>query len=360
MKIVIDISPLRTGHKTRGIGMYTRRLVKALHEVDKKNQYILTTKLKEIEHAELIHYPYFDLFFHTLPIKKQTKTVITIHDVIPLIFPSEFPVGIRGRIHFVLQRLALRDVNAVITDSKNSKKDIIKLLRVDPTIVHVVPLAAAKQFRPQKQSAVKRAQKKYKLPEKFILYVGDVNPNKNLIRLLDAFAEIALEFPDVHLVLVGRAFADKRLREVLAIHKKIEKNGLQERVHIRSEVPLDPKDDLAAIYTAATAYVQPSLYEGFGLPILEAFACETPVVAASVSSIPEVTGNAAISVDPHKTESISSGLKKVLTLSPLERRKLIAKGKSQAKKFSWKDTARRTIGIYEAVLEESRRKITDV
>lgn len=346
MKVVIDISPLKTKHKTRGIGMYTRRLVKALHEVDRKNQYILTTKSEQVKNADLLHYPYFDLFFHTLPIRKKTKTVVTIHDVIPLIFPKEFPAGIRGSLNLFLQKLALRNVDAVITDSENSKQDIVRFLKTDPVKVEVVYLAAAKEFKPQSSFTIECARKKYKLPTSFILYVGDVNPNKNLEGLLDAYKLIIKDFPDTYLVLVGRVFRNKRLPQVKAIRARIKKHSLEDKVLVKSNVALDPADDLAAVYSAATVYVQPSYYEGFGLPILEAFACGTPVVAASVASIPEIVNSAAILVDPGEAESIAEGIREAFNLSQEQRQLLIKKGKAQANKFSWRETARKTIEVY--------------
>lgn len=349
MKVIIDISPLQSKHKTRGIGMYTRRLVEALREVDKKNQYILTTKSEHIKDADLIHYPYFDLFFHTLPIRNKTDSVVTIHDVIPLIFPKKFPVGIRGSLNLFLQKQALKNVQAIITDSQNSKKDIKKFLKINPSMIEVIYLAAAKEFQPQDSVAIGRVHKKYKLPEKFILYVGDVNPNKNLESLLDAFTSLAKKSDDIYLVLVGRVFRNKNLPQVQAIRSRIKENQLENKILIKSNVPLDPIDDLAAIYSAATVYVQPSLYEGFGLPILEAFACGTPVVAASTSSIPEIVNSSAILINPRKTESLAQGLKKALSLSKGKRQLMIEKGKAQANKFSWSKTAKQTIEVYNRV-----------
>ena len=350
MKVVIDISPLKTGHKTRGIGMYTRRLIEALHKIDKKNQYIVTTKANLVRNADLTHYPYFDLFFHTLPLKRKTKTVVTIHDVIPLIFPKDFPAGVRGKARFFLQRLAIRSVEAIIADSYNSKKDITKYLGIEPEKIHVIHLAADGAFKPQSKEKIARIKKKYALPKKFLLYVGDVNPNKNLTKLIAAMQKVRREMPDIHLVLVGRVFADKALPQVKQILSAIEKSKLSGRVHIRSSVPLDRPETLAAIYSQAKAYIQPSLYEGFGLPILEAFACKTPVVAGKVASIPEVAGEAAIFVDPLSTESIASGIIKAMKLGEKERGHLIEKGNRQNHKFSWEKTARETINVYTQVL----------
>lgn len=351
MKVIIDISPLKSAHKTRGIGMYTRRLVDAVREIDKDNKYILTTKSDHISDADIIHYPYFDLFFHTLPLKKQTKTVVTIHDLIPLMFPKDFPSGIKGKIRFFLQRTALKNVNTIITDSQNSKKDIIKYLNINENKISVVYLAAAKEFTPKSEKEILEIRKKYNLPEKFVLYVGDVNANKNLIQLIEAFCEVNNSHPKLHLVLVGRAFKNHKLVQVKEIKEKIVNSKLEDKVHIISNVPLDPSKDLVAIYNAASVYVQPSLYEGFGLPILEAFACGTPVVASNVSSIPEITGDAAILVNPNSIPQIASGIKKAITLSETNRNKLIEKGMLQAKKFSWKKTALETIAIYKKIIE---------
>lgn len=351
MKVIIDISPLKSAHKTRGIGMYTRRLVDAVREIDKDNKYILTTKSEHISNADIIHYPYFDLFFHTLPLKKKAKTVVTIHDLIPLIFPKDFPSGIKGKLGYFLQRTALKNVSAIITDSQNSKKDIIKYLSINENKISVVYLAAAKEFKPKNEKEILEIRKKYNLPEKFVLYVGDINANKNLIQLIEAFSEINNSYPKLHLVLVGRAFKNHKLAQVEEIKEKIASNKLEDKVHIISNVPLDPSNDLVAIYNAASVYIQPSLYEGFGLPILEAFACGTPVVASNVSSIPEITGDAAILFNPNSIQQIASGIIKATTLSETKRKKLIEKGILQAKKFSWKKTAQETIAIYKKTIE---------
>lgn len=349
MKVIIDISPLKTGHKTRGIGIYTRRLVEALHKVDRKNQYILTSKAQYVPDADLIHYPYFDLFFHTLPIRKKAPTVITIHDLIPLVMPNQFPVGVRGRIANILQRTALKNVDSIITDSENSKQDIEEFLDISANKIHVVYLAAAAGLKPQAEGQVKFVRKKYSLPPTFALYVGDVNPNKNLPRLVEAFATVVKKIDAIYLVLVGKAFRNKKLREVQAITDRIRDLGLEKKVLIRTNVPLDPSQELAAIYTAASVYVQPSLYEGFGLPILEAFACEVPVVAANSSSIPEITNGAAILVDPRSKKELANAIIEVLRFTPEKRQEMVRKGKTQTQKFSWDLTAKETLKVYELV-----------
>ncbi len=353
MKVIIDISPLKSGHKTRGIGIYTRRLVEALHELDKKNKYILTTKSQHIEKADLIHYPYFDLFFHSLPIRKKTKSVVTIHDVIPLIFPQEFPPGIRGKFRHLLQKKALESVDAIITDSENSKLDIISKLNINESKISVIYLAAPQKFRPQSQSNIKSTREKYKIPENYVLYVGDVNPNKNVLRLIESFERIHNRDKSLHLVLVGRAFGQTS-NEAKAIKKRIIDLNLQDRVSMKPNVPLDPSDDIISIYSGAKAYIHPSLYEGFGLPILEAFSVGVPVVAGNSSSVPEIASDAAILVNPESVKDIANGLMKILTMNEVQREKMITKGLNQAKKFSWEKTAKQTIQVYEKVLAEGQ------
>lgn len=351
MKVIIDISPLQSAHKGRGIGIYTRNLVAALERIDNKNKYLLTTKSSQVKDADIIHYPYFDLFFRTLPLKKRAKSVVTIHDLIPLIFPKDFPPGIKGRIRLSLQKMSLSNIDAIITDSQNSKNDIIRLLKIDPAKIKVIYLASDERIKPANQKSVIRIRKEYKLPEKFILYVGDVNPNKNLLILIKAFSLVVKNHPDTHLVLVGRALSKKLIPEVKEIKEQIKKFNLEDKVHLISNVPLDPVKDLSAIYTAATLYIQPSLYEGFGLPILEAFACKTPVVAANSSSIPEVASDAAILVDPSSEDNIYQGINLVLNLDQSSVNNLVNKGTKQLHNFSWEKTAAETLDVYKSLYQ---------
>ncbi len=353
MKVVIDISPLKTRHKTRGIGIYTRRLVEALQRFDRKNKYVLTTKFKDVDDADLVHYPYFDLFFHTLPIRKHTKTVVTIHDLTPLVFPNEFRPGLKGRYRFIFQRLALRSVDAVITDSENSKKDIKKFLKIPNQQLNVIYLAAAEEFRPQNKKQIEKVKKKYKVPNKFALYVGDVNYNKNIKRLIEAFSKVVRKHPKLHLVLVGSALKDKTLTQVKEITEEIESKSLTNKVLFLPNVTIDPPNDLAALYSAAEVYIQPSLYEGFGLPVLEAFASGTIVVSSNTSSLPEITGEAAIMVNPTFSSEIAKGIEKAVNLTTKSKETMIKMGLKQAAKFSWKKTAEETIKVYKKVIREN-------
>lgn len=338
MRIAIDISPLSNGHQTRGIGFYTENLVRALKCYDKSNSYTFFTRGEKLpENADLIHYPYFDPFFLTLPFKKATKTVVTVHDLIPLVFPNQFPAGLRGGLKWQWQKLSLRGAQAIITDSENSKKDIVKYTGINAEKIHVVYLAAGEEFKKLETG------NKYNLPERFVLYVGDINYSKNIPGLIKAFKKLKPQIADLKLVLVGKAFKDENLKETQEILQLIESLGIVDEIVKPGFVPTE---DLAAIYNRATVYCQPSFYEGFGLPVLEAMACGCPVIASKTGSLPEVVGDAGILVDPEKTEEISEKLLKLLKLPMEEKQKIREKGFAQSRKFSWKKCAEETVAVY--------------
>jgi glycosyltransferase involved in cell wall biosynthesis len=354
MKISIDTSPLKSGHQFRGIGIYTKRLIEALKKVDKKNEYLFINHQSSIisHQIDLVHYPYFDLFFLTLPLKKPWPTVVTIHDVIPLVFPKKYPKGIKGWIKFQVQKFSLKSAQAVITDSENSKKDIVRYLGYPKDKIYVIPLAPGEEFKklvinhpPAGEAGWSLVIKqKYQLPDAFVLYVGDVNWNKNVPGLIRAFKKIKKS--GFQLVLIGKAFEDESLSETKKIIRLIEQLNLSNRTKILGFVP---DEDLVAIYNLATCYCQPSFYEGFCLPVLEAMACGTPVVCGKTSSLPEVVGEAGVFVNPEDDNDIAKGLKKVLENKAIYNR-LRKKGFKRVKQYSWPKTARETINVYQKVL----------
>lgn len=348
MKVVIDISPLRSAHKTRGIGMYTKYLVRALRGLKTEDKFVLTSKPSS-HNADVIHYPFFDFFSLTLPPVRKAKTIVTIHDAIPLVFPDKYYPGIRGKVKFLIQKMLLKSIDFVIADSENTKKDVSEFLGFSSNVIETVHLAASKDFRPTSETEKQRVRKKYGLPKKFVLYVGDINYNKNLPALIRAFSQ----FREIELVLVTRALKDKNLPESKEIFETIVRHGLSEKIKILTSVPTESVKDLRAVYSCAFLYIQPSLYEGFGMPVLEAMACGVPVVSSDKSSLPEVGGEAAIYFNPSKGSSIKKGLEKGLNLSKHKREELVLRGYKQAKKFSWKKTAKNTLDIYRMVNDEA-------
>jgi len=347
IKVHIDDQPLKNESAFRGVGEYTRNLIEAL---GKQKNLILVQK---DEDSDVVHYPYFDLFFLILPFFKKRPTVVTIHDVTPLIFPEHYPPGMRGNLKFKIQRFSLKSTEAVITDSVSSKKDIVKYLGFPEEKTFVIYLAPRKEFGRLATGNWQLAiREKYKLPDRFVLYVGDVNYNKNILGLVRAFAKTQ-RFKDSKIqrsgmVLVGKAFENRELPEVRVILQLIEELGLVNEVKVLGFVPTK---DLVGIYNCATVYCQPSFYEGFGLPVLEAMACGCPVVAANTASLPEICGDAAVMVNPNDIGSIADGLKKLIRDENL-RRDLTEKGLEQAQKFSWEKAAGETVKVYERILRE--------
>jgi glycosyltransferase involved in cell wall biosynthesis len=353
MKIAIDVSPLQTGHKVRGVGFYLTHLKDAMAKYFPENDYIFFERGDKIpKDVELVHFPYFEPFFLALPIYQRYKTVVTVHDLTPILFPKAFPRGIKGEIKWQMQKHALKRANAVITDSNSSKNDIIKLTGIKEDKINVVYLAAGEKFRKLEIGNWKlEIKKRYNLPDRFVLYVGDVTWNKNLPRILDAVIEAR-----VPIVLVGKNLVSEdydrnnpwnndlnRIQEIINNQKS--KNSEQ-----ITRLGFIPDEDLVAIYNLATAFVMPSIYEGFGLPILEAMACGCPVITSKESSLGEVAGNSAFFVDAYDYKSIASAIKEVFNNKTLQN-ELSEKGIDQAKKFSWKKTAEDTLEMYKRILE---------
>ena len=248
-----------------------------------------------------------------------------------------------------MQKYALRKANAIITDSNSSKRDILKYIGVSGDNVKVVYLAAGENFRRLKsnQSETELIQKKYNLPEKFVLYVGDVTWNKNLPRLIDAVKQI-----NIPLVMVGKSLVSEDFdknnpwnADLLKMQEKSNKDDNIIRLGFIDEM------ELVQVYNLATVFIMPSLYEGFGLPILEAMACGCPVITTKEGSLEEVAGDAAFYVDGYDVESISSGIKKVFSDEALQK-ELSIKGLIIAEKFSWKNTALETAKVYKEVLSK--------
>ncbi len=345
MKIAIDISPLSNENKVRGVGFYLLNLKNEILKNFKEDEFIFFSE-KLTESADVVFYPYFDPFRITLPIFKKIPTVVTIHDLTPIIFKKHFPAGVRGNLVWEIQKKILKNVDLIITDSNSSKKDIIKLAGIKENKVKVVYLSEGDEFRQIKdKKQLLEVKNKYNLPDKFGLYVGDVTWNKNLPRVTDAFKKTKIP-----LVMVGKALVDENFdRENIWNKDRIYvlENTKDKDQFIR--LGFIPTSDLVAIYNLATFSITASLYEGFGLPILEAMRCGTPVVASSKGSISEVGGEDSVFyIDAEKEESIERGISEVFKNKSLQE-KLSKKGLMQASKSSWKKTAMETIEAIKSI-----------
>lgn len=348
MKIAIDISPLHTGHKVRGVGFYVERLQSALTANFPQLQFFFFSDPEDIPpDTDIVHYPYFDPFHLTLPKKMNYKIVVTIHDLTPLVFPRNFPSGIRGRLRWEIQKRRLGNVDAVITDSKASKKDILRLTKLSSSNVHTVYLSAGEEFKRIAHDAVlwENIRKKYSLPEKFVLYVGDVTWNKNVPRLIEA-----VQKAHIPLVMVGKAFVHKEFDENNVWNADLVRvKGLVKGDKNISLVGFVPTEDLVLLYNMASVFVWPSVYEGFGMPILEAMQCGCPVITSDEGCMPEIAGESAYYFKGYDTESLSESISTVYHSEKLQK-ELIIKGFMQAKKFSWIKTAEQTVDVYKKVM----------
>src|SRR3989344_5416680 len=275
MRIAIDISPLKTGHESRGIGAYTKNLVEEFKSEKWDFDFVFFDGKNYPTDVDLVHYSYFDLYYRTLPLRRDKVRIVTIHDVIPLVFPQHYPVGIKGRINFFFQKIALKNVDAIICDSKTSKEDTANKLSFPKSKIHVVYLAASSSFKKiDDQKFLNEVSSKYKLPKKFVLYVGDVNWHKNIENMLKA-----VKISNIDLVMVGKALVDSRLPESRKINDLIKKLKLDNQI---VKIGFIEERDLTAIYNLAKVTLLPSYYEGFGLPVLESMAFGNPGVASKV------------------------------------------------------------------------------
>ncbi len=342
IKVLIDNSPMHDGNAIRGVGNYTRFLTESLRQ-QPEIELALTKELPTDFKPDIVHYPFFDLFLPTLPLIKRVKTVVTIHDVIPLLFPEYYPVGKRGMLALLKQKLALKQVDAVITDSQSSKTDIAKHLKFPLDKISVVPLAANPALKPNDEVVRNRVKRKLRLPKHYVLYVGDINYNKNIPHLIKTLKFL----PDkIKLVCVGKNFYPHAIPEWQWIESQIALSDVADRVSFITDLPATATEELAAIYQGAIAYIQPSLYEGFGLPVLEAMTCQTPVVCANNSSLSEVALTKAIIVEQAKAEDFAAGVSEVLSWSENARKKFVKAAAAHAHTFSWQKTAAATFAVY--------------
>lgn len=338
MKVHLVV-PENEANSIRGIGSYTRNLADALQS-NYSNDEISPVILNSDTSADLVHYTFFDPFFSTLELSKA-PTVITIHDLIPLKYPSHFPSGMRGKLNWVLQRSRARRASHIITDSEASKKDIMQIIGINGDRITVIPLAAA--LGKYDATRLSKVKSKYSLPKRYLLYVGDINWNKNVPGLIREFGR--LEDPNLNLVLVGKAFmGTDPIPERLAIDKAVKESGKESLIHRLGFVD---STDLPIIYHEALLYIQPSFDEGFGFPLIEAMSVGCPVLSSNAGSLPEVGGDAVEYFDPYSrfAKDINSIINSPTTLTRLGKL-----GLKRADMFTWDKVAISTHQVYEKIL----------
>ena len=289
----------------------------------------------------LIHAPYY-LRPYALP----APVVLTAYDLIPLIYPRYFTLKERA-IFRLAMGLALRTAQAVIAISQATASDLQRHYRLPPARLAVIALAADPAFGPQPMEAIAAIRQRYQLPERYALYLGSNKPHKNLVRLIEAWKMVTglrleVSSPGPHrsaaaLVIAGHW--DERYPEA---RQRAAALGLGGSVRFLGAVA---EEHLPALYAGAELFVFPSLYEGFGLPVLEALACGVPVVCSNSSSLPEVAGDAALLVDPLDVPAMAQALGRVLGDLSL-RQDLRARSLARAALFSWERAARETLAVY--------------
>lgn len=280
-------------------------------------------------------FAYFPNF--NVPLIKLCPYVVTIHDLIYLLYPKDSPSYLSFCYARFMLRKAVHLADIVITDSEYSRRDIIHYLKVLEKKVSVIPAGVGNGFKPMdKTPARAKIERKYNIKRDFILYVGNHHYHKNISALIDAYSRLK-EKSFYNLVIAG-----KRSWRTKELEQKVKKRKLQGDIIFTDFIP---EGDLPWFYNAATCFVFPSLYEGFGLPPLEAMACGVPVIASNKGSLPEILGEAPIYIDPLKTEELKEAMEKVLTSTGL-RQELREKGIMQAGSFSWLTSSNRICNIF--------------
>jgi glycosyltransferase involved in cell wall biosynthesis len=283
--------------------------------------------------ADVLHASY------VAPYRTRCPVVVSVHDVSFRRFPEFF--SWRDRLLFsTLFRSSVHRAAAILTLSSHARDEIKRFYPNLRAPIHVVPAAPNQAFRPLDADAAVAVVSRLGIRTPFLLAVGTVQPRKNLARLIEAFGDVRRRHPDVSLVIVGPSgFRAASLEEAIVTR------GLRDAVRLVGYVSAD---DLTALYNRAVALVYPSVYEGFGLPVVEAMACGRPVIAANTSSLPEVAGNAALLVDPFDVSALASAMERLLT-DPGHADELGARGLGRAAEFSWHRTAVAALAAFEAV-----------
>jgi glycosyltransferase involved in cell wall biosynthesis len=388
-RVGVDVRGLQKGFKShhgRGIGRYVRSLLEAMLPLDLECRIGLLADAegeldgiaggsaerlrripsprwlerfgREAPHVrQHIFWPRvlpalpFDLFHFCsqtdAPAMLGSPYVVTVLDLIPHRLPELYRQG-KNRGRFLLgrwlERRALRRAHGLIAISRYTADDLVDLLGIPRSRIAVTPLAVRAGLAPAEEPEIAAFCRRQRLRPGYLLYVGGIDRRKNIPFLLEGMRAIVAQRPETELVLAGRYRDDPDFAELVVLVKRL---GLEDSVRLIGYVA---EEELAALYAAASVFVYPSLYEGFGLPPLEAMACGAPVVAADRTALPEVLGHAALLVDPQDVAELAEAILSLLN-HPERRRELSEAGQRQAKRFTWEATARATLDAYRQFTE---------
>jgi glycosyltransferase involved in cell wall biosynthesis len=377
VKVVLDVSP--AVYRRAGIGRFSQELTKALATEAPGNRYVAfynqprgavpsfdhglaTLPRRTVPWGDkrwrmqvlLAHYlcsrqdaliDEADIFHatdHLLPYLRDTASVFSLHDLTFLTTETHTTLN-KLFLQLSMSRF-LERADAIIVPSEATRADALRYFGTCTEKLHVIPYGVDSRFLQVRPEAAEQARREYQLPGAFILSVGTIEPRKNLSRLLNAYLHLRAQGITVPLVLVGRK--GWRSREFL---KQLEAAQVGQAVRLLGFVD---DQDLPALYAAATVFVYPSLYEGFGFPVLEAMAAGTPVVSSNAASLPEIVGQAGLLVSPYDVDGLSQAIKSVLSQPDL-RATLQEAGQQQARWFTWSRSARATLEVYRAVARQA-------
>ncbi len=377
MRITLDLSP--AVHHHAGLGRYAHELLTALTQIDPANTYQsiyyaptgherpdppldrlpsqairlpakpwrLSVLLADFAGLGMDDWlPHTDIFHatdHLLPPLKRARSVFTIHDLIYQFFPEHHLPLNRWYLRLMLPRF-MRRANAIIAVSENTRRDVTRLMNIPAEKITVIHEGVNPRFRPiSEANALAQVRATYQLPERFILFLGTLEPRKNLLRLIEAYhALVTRNATTPPLVLAGR-----KGWLFQPIFERVKALGLEDKTIFTGWIA---EADAPLLLSAAEVFAYPSVYEGFGLPPLEAMACGTPVITSNASSLPEVVGNAGILLSPDDAPAWANALERVLSDAGL-RADLRARGLARARQFTWEATARQTLAVYQQVAD---------
>jgi glycosyltransferase involved in cell wall biosynthesis len=383
MRIAIDIRKINEF----GVGTYIWNLVRNLAAIDLENEYLLIGSHRNFhelgplpdsfrqlyqpeddglwanhvtipfalhrENVDVMHVPHHEASFFI-----PSKLVVTIHDCVHLMFPQEDASRFRNYRMYLKTKRVVQSARHVLAVSKSTKEDLMNILQLPESKISVVHNALDERFAfthiPEER---KQVLERYQLKDPFVLYSGKIRPHKNLHRLIEAFAVLKSElseddkYKNLKLIIIGDELSKHQYLRLTVI-----RSGAQQDVRFFGFVPYPI---LRVFYQTAALFAFPSLYEGFGLPPLEAMANRTPVLASNTSSLPEVLGDAAVLVNPDNVFDIARGMKLILS-DDLLRQRLILKGIEQVAKFSWRVAAEKVIETYTAVAASRRRVVAAI
>ncbi|MGA3085215.1 MAG: glycosyltransferase family 1 protein [Thermodesulfobacteriota bacterium] len=374
MKIAIDVRTVLPNRS--GVGNYVLHLVQNLRQVDpepiyyflaqKKNLFLLGNLAREQNPLLTIfsheNHPLSDFWEHfILPIrlkkmginvfhgpaslipfrKDHYGLIVTIHDLVAFLFPETIPLKYGAYMRYLL-RQAVKKADKIIAVSHHTKKDLIRILKVSSEKIVVIHEAPSPIFFPyDKKEAQARLKQQYGITKKFIYHLGNIEPRKNLIVLLEAFTRVCQDLGNEYQLVVSgqKGWLTRSLSHFLKNYPA------QDQVLFTGYVPME---HIPMFMNSAELFVFPSLYEGFGLPVLEAMSCGTPIISSNRSSIPEIVGSAGILVDPTDTQELADRIIGLLR-NPEEKMRLSQLGKEQSARFSWYEAARKTLDVYRSV-----------